>query len=262
MPNIDIKKIIFYLPLVILIFITINYLFNNNDLKEKTFISNDKIKTKEIIKEIYIPSKQAKEKIITKTITKYIKVPIPKKEENNNTQTNNTIVKNIYIDDIQDYDIKTKNETITLTSRYDINKKYKVSVISNSKIVSQLPSASYIVLNANIYDEDITSKVSFSFNEYYAKYAHDLFIQIQNQEDNTSVKCDGSFLSGVSSEYTYNVSFDISGDLLSCYIISQSEMPDIKELFNNSDIKSLDINLSEMKNDFRDINSTKSVNLY
>jgi hypothetical protein len=129
MPNIDIKKIIFYLPLVILIFITINYLFNNNDLKEKTFISNDKIKTKEIIKEIYIPSKQAKEKIITKTITKYIKVPIPKKEENNNTQTNNTIVKNIYIDDIQDYDIKTKNETITLTSRYDINKKYKVSVI-------------------------------------------------------------------------------------------------------------------------------------
>jgi hypothetical protein len=39
-------------------------------------------------------------------------------------------------------------------------------------------------------------------------------------------------------------------------------MPDIKELFNNSDIKSLDINLSEMKNDFRDINSTKSVNLY
>lgn len=30
-----------------------------------------------------------------------------------------------------------------------------------------------------------------------------------------------NFLSGVSSEYTYNIGLDISGELLSCYVVNE-----------------------------------------
>ncbi len=247
MDKINIKQIVFYIPIIILIFIGINYFFFDKVVEKEIIIQYKKeLPQKEIIKEVYIPTEKIKEKIVTKTIIKYIEKPTIKKDEN--ISTSKITYQNILVDDIQDYDIKIKDEVITLTTRYDRFKKYKISLNSNKKITSTLPSGSYILLNGTIEENNKKSKFDLSFNEYYSQFSQDLYLQVTNNENNTTTKCDGSFLNGVASEYSYSIQLDIMGDLLSCYIVSKKEMPNIQELFNGNELKSLDTNSSNLNN--------------
>jgi hypothetical protein len=244
MYNITLKNILIGI-VIVSISINIYFVF----FKTQKTIINEKIvyKTKYIqgepkikVVEKVIP----KETIVTKTIVKYIKQP------KNLNDTNQTIKpkqhKNIFVENINNYDIKTKDETITLTTRYDRFKKYKISLKSNKKITSILPSGSYILINGTIEENSIKSKFDFSFNEYYSQFSQDLYLEVTNNENNTTTKCDGSFLNGATSEYRYNIKLDIMGDLLSCYIVSQNKMPSFKEIFNNK-LKRLEINSSILK---------------
>jgi len=240
MDRTNLKQIIFYIPLAILLVVGVNYFFFNKPIEKEIVVQYKKIPQKEIIKEVYVPT----EKVITKTIIKYREKPTIQKDKN--ISNSKVVYQNISVDDIKDYDIKTKDETITLTTRYDRFKKYKISLKSNKKITSTLPSGSYILINGTIEENSIKSKFDFSFNEYYSQFSQDLYLEVTNNENNTTTKCDGSFLNGVTSEYRYNIQLDIMGDLLSCYIVSQNKMPSFKEIFNNK-LKQLDINSSILK---------------
>jgi len=241
MNKINIKQLIFYIPIIILIFIGINYFLFYKPIKKEIIVQYKEIPQKEIIKEVRTPTRIIKEKVAIKTIIKYIEKPILKQDKNVSSNIK-PIVKNIMLDDVQDYDIKTKDETIFLTTRYDKFKNYKISLKSSKKIISTLPSGSYILLNGTIEKNNIKSKFDLSFNEYYSQFSENLYLEVINRENNTTIKCDGSFLNGVTSEYNYDIQLDIMGDLLSCYIVSQKEMPNIQKILKNNSLKSLNIN--------------------
>jgi len=132
-------------------------------------------------------------------------------------------IQNIKISDIDPYNMKIKEETITLSSTSDKNNKYAVFLKSSQKIISVLPGGKYILLNGTIEEDSRQSKFSFSLNEHYKNYIEYTYIEVTNKEFNTTISCDGSFLSGVDPDYKYFLKLDISGDMLSCYIDGEEE---------------------------------------
>lgn len=225
-----IKSIIFFIPLILLVIISMNSL-SIEDKKENT--KNIKTEENQIIQKEE-PREIIKEKIITKTFIKYI-------EKKDIEETQKDIEKkatNIFVN--ENHEVKTKDETSTLVERDDESKKYKVSVISDKTITSTPTGASYIVLNGIIYNQGEENSFSLSFNEYYKEYLNSVYIQVTNIKLDIKASCNGSFLSGVNSAYSYDIGIDISGDSLSCYIISEKEKQDMKVILNKNNFKSLE----------------------
>lgn len=227
----NIKSAIFFIPLILLVAIGINSLIEDKkedkkiiEIKENNFLQKEK--PKEIIKE----------RIITKTITKYVEKKDVKEEPKELIKEK---VTNIFID--ENYEVKTKDETSTLVERDDKNKKYKVSLISDKTIISTPNGAAYIVLNGTIYNDGDKNRFSLSFNEYYKDYLNSVYIQVINKDLDIKASCDGSFLSGVNSNYSYDIGVDISGDSLFCYIISEKEnTPILESILSENKVKSLE----------------------
>lgn len=119
---------------------------------------------------------------------------------------------NIFLNDLKNYEIQTKNETTTLVQRREETKKYSVSVVTDKAITATASGAGYIVLNGILNDEGNENKFSLSFNEYYTNYLDSISIQVTNNQTKTLSKCYGTFLSGASSNYTYEIGIDISGE--------------------------------------------------
>jgi len=243
-----IKSAIFFIPLILLVAIGINSLFIKEDIKEDIKIIEKK--ENKIIQKNE-PTEIIKEKIVTKTITKYIEKKdieeIQKEDEEKPT--------NIFVD--ENYNVKTKDETSTLVERDDKSKTYKVSVISDKTITSTPTGAAYIVLNGTIHNQGEENTFSLSFNEYYKEYLSSVYIQVTNKQLDIKAKCDGTFLSGASSDYSYDIGIDIYGDSLSCYIVSEKERPNIEEILSKNKIGSLENIKDSIK---LDINKEKPTN--
>ncbi|WP_164091439.1 hypothetical protein [Poseidonibacter lekithochrous] len=214
--------------MIVLLAMGINSLFIE---EEKEYKQIAKTIENEIV-ENEKPKVIIKEKIITKTITKYIKKEDPKKSEKESI--------NIFANDLPDHDLQIKDKTITLVKRSDETKKYIVSIISDKTIISTSSGSAYIILNGIINDEGEENKFSISFNENYMNYLDSVYIQVTNTKSETLLRCDGTFLNGVSSDYNYELGIDISGENLSCYITSEKEKPDIGIRLSMNKFKSLE----------------------
>ncbi|MCK5294282.1 MAG: hypothetical protein KAJ49_06485 [Arcobacteraceae bacterium] len=252
MNDIDTKKIIFYAPLFILVVIGIGFLFFDEDkIPEPIKIVQPKIieqKEKTIIEIQYdIPKQEPKKEIVvvTKVVTKYIEKPILKKESKQQTKK---VVKNIKLSDIDPYNLKTKEETVELSSTTDKNNKYTISLKSSQKIISTLPGSRYILLNGTVEEDSIKSNFSLSFNQYYKEYIEYISLEVKNNDTNITSSCDGSFLSGVESDYRYNLQCSLYGEMLSCYVEEEEESTNINNTKLPKDFKISDKEIPSIKN--------------
>jgi len=165
--------------------------------------------------------------------------PIEIKDENKS-------IKNIHISDLADiYDLQLKEETITLYKSSDKSNRYDISIKSSQKITSVLPEGRYILLSGTLEEYGKESKFSLSFNEHYKEFTEYSYIEVSNKELNTIASCDGSFLSGITSEYKYSLKLDLSGDMLSCYIKSEDKSIETNNIL---DIKRIIQEKSNKKN--------------
>ena len=173
-------------------------------------------------------------------------------EEDIEIKDENKYIKNIRISDLADiYDLQLREETVTLYSSSDKDNKYDISLKSSQKITSPLPGGRYILLNGTLEEDGKQSKFSLSFNEHYKDYTQYSYIEVTNKESNTIASCDGSFLSGITSEYRYNLQCDLYGDMLSCYVESEKEMPDVT--------KKVNISIDTMKLDKFQVNNLNKI---
>jgi len=253
------KKFTYILSISIIVVIII-LLYPRDQKSQKTFqeeiIFKDKLPIQE--KEILNISEKESIEIKKEVLNKEIFIPkVPEtKRQINNTQDNS--IKNIYISDLANpYDLELKEETITLNSSSDKNARYIISLKSSQKITSILPKGKYILLNGTINEDGKKSKFSLSLNEHYKNYTQYSYLEIKNKESNTIANCDGSFLSGITSEYRYNLQCDLYGEMLSCHIEEEEEDIYLKDNPFSKDLKINDKNLSFIKERNLKINQTQ-----
>ncbi len=202
------KYIIVCLTLVV---IGTFYVFSYKE--EKEIKTTNVIETK--IAEVEVPKEILIESVVTKPKIKYTEKEKSKVIEDKKTTE---VVQNIILDELEQNVITKKEETTLYKNKDGL---YSITMKSDVKIIDTATGASYIVLNGTLNVAGIQEKFTMSFNEYYEEYLDNIYIKVTNSETKVTAKCDGTFLSGVSSEYTYNIGLDISGELLSCYVVNE-----------------------------------------
>lgn len=126
-----------------------------------------------------------------------------------------------------------KNE-IVLFSNISEKGKYFVRISNKEEILSEKSIVRYIVVTGDISDNDtnIDDKFSLSLDESYIYNINDIKIEIENIEIKKLWSCNGTFLNTISPEFSYHIQVELKNGSEECYIKSQSESNNGRELDN------------------------------
>ncbi|WP_164701152.1 hypothetical protein [Aliarcobacter cryaerophilus] len=162
-------------------------------------------------------SKESKQKVESKT-DNYLSEKVVKKDlEKKDFEEN---VENI------------KND-IVLFSNISEKGKYFVRISNKEEIHSEKSIVRYIVLTGDISDNDTNKdRFSLSLDENYIYNINDIKVEIENIEIKKIWSCNGTFLNTISPEFSYHIQVNLKNGIAECYIKSQSESNNGRELDN------------------------------
>lgn len=162
-------------------------------------------------------SKESKQKVESKT-DNYLSEKVVKKDlEKKDFEEN---VENI------------KND-IVLFSNISEKGKYFVRISNKEEIHSEKSIVRYIVLTGDISDNDTNKdRFSLSLDENYIYNINDIKVEIENIEIKKIWSCNGTFLNTISPEFSYHIQVELKNESAECYIKSQSESNNGRELDN------------------------------
>ncbi|AYJ81213.1 hypothetical protein AN286_10430 (plasmid) [Aliarcobacter cryaerophilus ATCC 43158] len=125
-----------------------------------------------------------------------------------------------------------KND-IVLFSNISEKGKYFVRISNKEEIHSEKSIVRYIVLTGDISDNDTNKdRFSLSLDENYIYNINDIKVEIENIEIKKIWSCNGTFLNTISPEFSYHIQVNLKNGIAECYIKSQSESNNGRELDN------------------------------
>ena len=237
---------ILFILLVIVLIITVNNIsISKNDDTElySDFNSNNEEKTDKTIKNSSIEDKT--QDIIHKEIPQKRKKE--KKITNKEKIISNEIITSSNVYERESYDLIIEEKNTILSLAKDRQKRYNILLRTSKSITSILPPSNNISLKIKLSDngEDIKDDFILMINSNYKELTEYFLFEIENVKTNGISICDGMFLNGITSEKIYTLQMDISGNLLSCYIIKEEIN---KSYVNKEDnvYKSIDDEIQEL----------------